>query len=181
MAERPGIILYFDMVEPLKVLGNEEKGQLLDAMLDYGQFGVIPEFDGYLTVAWGFIRPKLDADAKRYRKRVVKNTYSSYCAREKKKNDDKTLLEFEEWCSKEGIDTTEWVRVVSIDTERHPYTTPIPEITLKSITMTAAKENADRGGKGEEGPSQEMGFEALRQMQISKIKESEAYGDGKNY
>ena len=57
MAERPGIMVYFDMAEPLKVLGHEEKGRLLDAMLDYGQFGVVPEFDGVLTVVWGFIRP----------------------------------------------------------------------------------------------------------------------------
>lgn len=169
MAERPGIILYFDMVEPLKALENEEKGQPLDAMLDYGQFGVIPKFDGYLTVAWGFIRPKLDADAKRYRKRVVKNTYSSYCAREKKKNDDKTLLEFEEWCSKEGIDTTEWIRMVSIDTERHPYTTPIPEITPKSITMAMAKANADRGGKREEEPPQDKDFETLRREKLAML------------
>ena len=85
MAERPGIMLYFDMAEPLKGLSYEEKGKLLEAMLDYGQFAVVPEFDGLLTFAWGFIRPKLDADARNYRKKVFKSTYSSYCAKEKKK------------------------------------------------------------------------------------------------
>lgn len=125
MAERPGIMLYFDMAEPLKVLKNEEKGLLLDAMLDYGQFGVIPEFEGCLTVAWGFIRPKLDADAKSYRKKV-ENTYSSYYAKVKK-NGNNAPLDFEEWCAKEEIDTTQWTRPVSTDTGRYPSTTPKTE------------------------------------------------------
>lgn len=116
MSERPGIMVYFDMAEPIKVLGYEEKGRLLEAMLDYGQFGVIPEFEGYLLFAWGFIRPKLDADAKSYRKKVVKNTYSSFCAKEKK-NGNSNPLDFEEWCAKEGIDTTEWIQVASTGTE----------------------------------------------------------------
>lgn len=115
MSERPGIMVYFDMAEPLKVLGYEEKGRLLEAMLDYGQFGVIPEFEGYLLFAWGFIRPKLDADARSYRKKVVRNTYSSYCAR--CKDSDTKPERFEEWCERRGIDTTEWIQVASTGTE----------------------------------------------------------------
>ena len=115
MAERPGIMLYFDMAEPLKILGYEGKGRLLEAMLEYGQFGTVPEFEGYMAMAWGFIRPKIDADAKRYRKKVVKNTYSSYCAR--CKDSDTKAVSFAEWCENQGIDTTEWVQVISTDTE----------------------------------------------------------------
>ena len=166
MAERPGIMVYFDMAEPLKVLGYEEKGRLLDAMLDYGQFGVVPEFDGVLTVVWGFIRPKLDADAKSYRKKVVKNTYSSYCAKEKK-NGNNTPLDFEEWCSKERIDTSEWTQAVSSDTERYPNTTPNPERTPKANTITEAK--ADGGGKGEEEPPQDKDFETLRREKLAML------------
>ena len=171
MAERPGIMLYFDMAEPLKVLENEEKGRLLDAMLDYGQFGVIPEFDGYLTVAWGFIRPKLDADAKSYRKKVVKNTYSSYCAKEKK--NDNTPLDFEEWCARERIDTTEWTQAVSTDTKRYPNTTPKTtpktETSAKANTMTATNASADGGGTGEEEPLQEKDFETLRREKLAML------------
>lgn len=170
MAERPGIMLYFDMAEPLKVLKNEEKGRLLDAMLDYGRFGVIPEFDGYLTVAWGFIRPKLDADAKSYRKKVVKNTYSSYCSKGKK-NSNNAPLDFEEWCAREGIDTTEWTQAVSIDTERYPNTTPKTDTYPK--TMTAAKASADGGGKGEEELSQAKDFETLRREKLAMLTEME--------
>lgn len=165
MAERPGIMLYFDMAEPIKGLGYEEKGRLLEAMLDYGQFGVIPEFDGYLTIAWGFIRPKLDADAKRYRQKVVKNTYSSFCAKEKK-NGNNSPMDFEEWCAKEGIDTTEWTQAVPTDTERYPTTTSKTETAPKIKTTTDA--NADGGGKGEEDPPHET-EEQRRQRMIALI------------
>ena len=165
MAERPGIILYFDMVAPLKRLGYEDKGKLLEAMLEYGQYGVVPELDGVLPFIWDCIQPKLDADAKRYRKTVFQKTYSSYCAKEKK-NGNNAPLDFEEWCAREGIDTTEWIRVVSTDIERYPNTTPNPEITPKANTMTEAK--ADGGGKGEEVPQNET-EEQRRQRMIALL------------
>lgn len=56
---RPGIMLYFDILEPLKVLPDADKGRLFVAILEYGQFGVVPEFEGMLAMAWGFIKPKL--------------------------------------------------------------------------------------------------------------------------
>lgn len=176
MQERPGIMFYFDMAEPLKVLGYEEKGRLLEAILDYGQFGVVPEFDGLLTVAWGFIRPKLDVDATRYRKKVVKNTYSSYCAREKK-NGNTVPLDFDEWCTREGINTNEWTQSVSTDTERYPTTTTdsttAPTSTSTPTTATAPKSKpkttTDGGGKGEEETVLKKDFDTLRREQINKL------------
>jgi hypothetical protein len=158
MAERPGIMLYFDMAEPLKGLGYEEKGRLLEAILDYGQFGVAPEFDGLLTVVWGFIRPKLDADAKSYRKKVVKNTYSSYCSKEKKA--DRTPMELDEWLEYNGIDA-EWNKSVPVDAERYPTINstknPTANLTAKTITV------ADGGGKGEEDE------ETMRRQKIAML------------
>lgn len=111
--ERPGIILYFDMAAPLKHLEYEDKGRILDAMLEYGQYGVVPELDGVLPIVWDCIKPKLDADAKRYRKEVIRNTHASYCGREKKAG--RIPLDFEEWCDREGVDMTTWDRVESCD------------------------------------------------------------------
>ena len=34
---RPGIMLYFDILEPIKVLPDADKGRLFVAMLEYGQ------------------------------------------------------------------------------------------------------------------------------------------------
>lgn len=138
MAEQPGVMIYFDIAEPLKGLSYEEKGRLLEAILDYGQFGRGPEFDGLLMVVWGFIRPKLDIDASKYRKRVVKNTYSSYCAKESKAN--KTAMNFEEWLEYMGMDT-EGNRTVPNGSNRHPTTnsTITPTLTTTpSITTSSS-------------------------------------------
>lgn len=184
-------MLYFDVAEPLKGLGYEEKGRLLEAMLDYGQFGVVPEFvEGHLTIAWGFIRPKLDADAKSYWKKVVRNSYSSYCAKAKK-NGVAKVLDFEEWCNSEGIDTTTWVQAVPTDTDRcrsvptdadrYPTTTPKPstksntepkpsatsksKTSTKTNSTTEAKANPDGGGKRGEAPPNET-EEQMRQRKM---------------
>lgn len=164
MAERPGIMLYFDLAEPLKYLCYEDKGKLLDAMLDYGQYGVVPDFAGVLQMAWGFIRPKLDADAKSYRKKVVRNTYSSYCAKEK--SADRTPMSFEEWLEREGIDA-DWNRTVPPDAERSPTTAPSTDTMSKGDTKTVIA--GDGGGKGEEEPTPEEAFETLRRKQMAKL------------
>lgn len=165
MAERPGIMLYFDLAEPLKYMCYEDKGKLLDAMLDYGQYGVVPDFDGMLQMAWGFIRPKLDVDAKNYRKKVVTNTYSSYCAKEKRAG--RPPMSLEEWLEQEGIDT-DWNRTVPNGTERFPTTAPPTETMAKRETNTVIA--GDGGGKGEEEPATED-FETLRRMQMAKLKD----------
>ena len=143
MAEQPGVMIYFDIAEPLKGLSYEEKGRLLEAILDYGRLGREPKFDGLLMVVWGFIRPKLDIDASKYRKRVVKNTYSSYCAKESKAN--RTAMNFEEWLEYMGMDT-EGNRTVPNGSNRHPTTnstitptlTTTPSITTSSSAYPSA-------------------------------------------
>ena len=171
MAERPGIILYFDMVAPLKRLGYEDKGKLLEAMLEYGQYGVVPELGGVLPFIWDCIQPKLDADAKRYRKTVFQKTHASYCAKEKKAG--RTPMDFDDWCEKEGIDTSEWNRVEPYDTMRCPTEKGNTNTTSKSNTNIDGKSismgEVDGGGKGEEEPQQEKDFEALRREKLAML------------
>ena len=133
MAEQPGVMIYFELAEPLKGLSYEEKGKLLEAILDYGQYGVVPEFDGLLRIVWGFIRPKIDVDASKYRKKVVKNTYSSYCAKESKAN--RTAMNFEEWLEYMGMDT-EGNRTVPNGSNRHPTTTSTITPTITPTLTT---------------------------------------------
>lgn len=68
MGKRPGVMLYFDVRPSLRRLSDEEKGRLFEAILDYGENGVIPAFEDRLGVAWDFIQPKIDADSQRYQK-----------------------------------------------------------------------------------------------------------------
>lgn len=135
MAEQPGVMIYFDIAEPLKGLSYEEKGRLLEAILDYGRFGLVPEFDGLLMVVWGFIRPKLDIDASNYRKKVVRNTYSSYCAKVPKPE----RMDYEEWLNYMGMDA-EGNRTVPNGSNRHPTITPTitPSITPSSSATAAS-------------------------------------------
>ena len=92
---RPGIMLYFDILEPIKVLPDADKGRLLVAMLEYGQSGKVPVFDGMLALAWGFVKPKIDKDESEYNMSVLRRQYATTCRERKKKGEPD--ITFDEW------------------------------------------------------------------------------------
>lgn len=92
---KPGVMLYFDMRAGIATLTQEEKGILLDAILDYGESGAEPELSDNVRIAWAFIRPRIDRDDEKYTKNVEQNRYAVY-ARECKKN-KKLPLPIERW------------------------------------------------------------------------------------
>ena len=70
MKQQPGVMLYFDVRESIAQLSYEEKGMLLDAILDYGQNAAEPNFaDRTLALIWPFVRKDIHRDAQRYRER----------------------------------------------------------------------------------------------------------------
>lgn len=96
MSTSPGITFYFNDREALKLLSETERCQFYDAILDYAQFGVIPEFDSEKSaVAWTFIKPHIDYDIKRYEEKCIKSEYANYCKDQKKK--DLEPVAFEYW------------------------------------------------------------------------------------
>lgn len=97
---RPGIMLYFDIIEPIRHLSDNEKGRLLMAMLEYGQNGTVPEFDGMLAMAWDFIRPKLDRDDECYEASRLQRKYAAFCKKRNGLNLPK--IPFEEWLTMEN-------------------------------------------------------------------------------
>ena len=67
MKQQPGGMLYFDVRESIAQLSYEEKGMLLDAILDYGQKRQEPDFaDRTLTLIWPFVRKDIHRDSERY-------------------------------------------------------------------------------------------------------------------
>ena len=72
MGKQPGVMLYFDLRGSLNRLSLEDKGRLLDAILDFGQYGAVPEFEGMLGLAWDFIQPRVERDRERYEEKVQK-------------------------------------------------------------------------------------------------------------
>ena len=92
---RPGIMLYFELRKPLAWLSDAQKGKLFDAILEYGEFGVVPEFDGMLAMAWGFIQPRLDKDCESYENSKAQRQYAAFCKKRSSRGLPK--VGFDEW------------------------------------------------------------------------------------
>lgn len=148
---RPGIMLYFDILEPIRVLPDADKGRLLVAMLEYGQSGTVPEFDGDLglTLAWGFVKPKIDKDEESYQESVIQRQYAAFCKKRRKLNLPK--IPFEEWidmpaCEQERLSTSdnESQRPVDFVGSRYPTTstTTTSSTNTSTTTSTAAAATA---------------------------------------
>ncbi len=70
--ERPGVMVYFHLTEPLTDLNDSQFGRLMRALLEYAQYGVVPQFDEQLlTILWGFFRHASDVDKERYDQRCA--------------------------------------------------------------------------------------------------------------
>lgn len=145
MSQRPGVMLFFDVRPALKRLTVEERGRLFEAILDYGELGLLPDFEGGLGIVWDFIQPRIDQDAARYADRVLKNKYSVY-TREAKKAGIQPV-EFEIW----RTDPDSFYRAISSDANRYPTTTtaPTPTSTSTPETTSTANSAADMGAEDE--------------------------------
>lgn len=135
MMPKPGVMFYFDVRPCLKRLNSEEKGLLFEAILEYGEHGTEPDFDGAIGVAWDFIKPGIDRDSDRYGNQVLQKQYAAYVREAKKKG--VALLSFDGW---KLHSDNERYRLISDDVERYPTTTPTPPTT----STTATKSKADK-------------------------------------
>ena len=145
---RPGIMLYFDILEPIKVLPDADKGRLLVAMLEYGQSGKVPVFEGMLALAWGFVRPKIDKDEAEYNMSVLRRQYATTCRERKKKGEPD--ISFEEWLKTIDSQNNQVIShgnqkssMMINDDQWYPTTTATtsPATTTSSSTTTAAAAN----------------------------------------
>lgn len=86
MDERPGIILYFNLLDKLDDMTCEEVGTIIVALKHYAKTGEEPAFeDRYFKSIWADFRAACDNDAKRYEERKIQSSYAAYCREEKKK------------------------------------------------------------------------------------------------
>lgn len=162
---RPGIMLYFDILEPIKVLPDADKGRLLVAMLEYGQTGKAPAFEGMLELAWGFVKPKIDKDEAEYKGVVLKRQYASVCRDRKRKGEPE--ITFDEWLRiNENHDNqitpmmTNDNHLISNDIKWYPTTTTTPSTNTSSSTTTAAAATTSTtkdGGGGDGGALKKYG------------------------
>ena len=121
---RPGIMLYFDILEPIKVLPDADKGRLLVAMLEYGQSGTVPVFDGMLALAWGFVKPKIDKDEEEYNLSVLRRQYATTCRERKRKGEPE--ITFDEWLKTNGNHDNQKPSMMTNDNQWYPTTSTTP-------------------------------------------------------
>lgn len=145
---RPGIMLYFDILEPIRVLSDADKGRLLVAMLEYGQFGTVPEFDGMLALAWGFVKPKIDKDEVSYSDSVMQRKYAAFCKKRWRLKLPK--ISFDEWLSmtedereRESTGGNEPQRPVDFVASRYPTTATATATPTETATETATAAAAE--------------------------------------
>ena len=100
---KPGIMIYFEICPCLEMMTIREKGELLDALLSYGQTGEDPPLKGRLYILWPLIRDRLDRDTKRYENIVMRNKYASYA-----KSAGKGKLSYEDWKAQNYPNQSQW-------------------------------------------------------------------------
>lgn len=113
---------------------DADKGRLLVAILEYSKDGIVPQFDGMLAMAWGFIQPKLDRDGESYENTKVQRKYAAFC--KKRSNLNLPKIPFEEWLEMDDDErlrlvtgVNEQQRAVAPVDSRYPTTTGTPTVT----------------------------------------------------
>lgn len=162
---RPGIMLYFDILEPIRVLPDSDKGRLLVAMLEYGQSGIVPDFDGMLALAWGFVKPKLDRDCEEYNRSVLRRQYATACRERKRKGEPE--ISFDEWMLISGNIGNQVLSHDTNDNQWYPTTTASATVTPSPTTnSTTSATVAVAASKTPEEPTNLAAATADRKLKI---------------
>lgn len=146
---KPGVMFYFEIRPCIKRLTLEQKGQLFEAILDYGEYGAIPEVDGAVGVAWDFIQQRLDRDTGRYDEKVEQTKYAVAVREAKKKGIQ--LPPFEKW---RPLSDEDRERLISDVIGRYPNSTSnSTTISTSNSTATAIPIPTDKESEADKPPS----------------------------
>ena len=132
MKQKPGVMIYFDICDALELLTNEQRGQIMMAILDYGENGIFPEFeDAALAMCWAFVKKRLDADDERYRKATEQRANAARKRWQKKEKSETDSTE----CEAMRNDATECEAMRNM-----PTTTPTTTTATTTATTTTTRE-----------------------------------------
>lgn len=170
MAEkgRPGAMLWFDLRPCLKRLSHEEKGLLFECILDYAEYGAVPELEGMTGVAWDFIRPRIDRDAERYEE-VVENKRRA--ARKRWDKQEEEPLTDADGCSSMQVHARASCALQTMPTTTStPTTKTTPSPTATAASTAAPKpRTAGRPAPDLQAAAGELSFEDLRQRKLEML------------
>ena len=95
MKERPGFMLYFDMVDALSAMADSDAGQLFKALMAYARYGEVQELTGMAAFAFELVRGRIDRDGETYREKCRKSAYAAYSGAARRRGE--IPVEYEEW------------------------------------------------------------------------------------
>ena len=147
MANKPGVMIYFETARAVKGLDYETKGRLFEAIMEYAEDGVLPAFDGVLAAVWPFVANGIDRDAARYADIITRRQRAAY------------VKWWKEYAKKQGIDPdNEEARELWIDMQMQakdanaadamqmmPTSTSSPTTTTTSTTTSAGASTTGAG------------------------------------
>lgn len=100
MNQKPGVMIYFDILPAIRSMSNADKGILFEAILEYGLHRQRIPLTKKTEVLWPLIQQRVDRDELQYNKAVVKRAYAAY-VRWAKQNGEEPL-DFTAWQEKKG-------------------------------------------------------------------------------
>lgn len=96
--ERPGVILYFDLLPVLQRMTKEEAADLIITMLEYGKTGAIPDLSTKgerFLIVWEMVKPRIDSDLENWKEKILQSKYAGYCSAEKRQG--REPIDFDSW------------------------------------------------------------------------------------
>ena len=97
---KPGVMIYFDVLPAMEHLSYTDKGRLFEAILRYGKYHVESNLSKRTEVLWPLIRMRLDTDEIRYQNTVTRRRYAAYVRWAK--NEGKEPLDYVAWQEEKG-------------------------------------------------------------------------------
>jgi len=95
MQDKPGVMIYFDMLDTVKRLTDIQAGRLFRAILEYGATRREPKLPDNLYLLWPLVQMRLDIDDERYYKVSQKRRYAAYVRWTKSQGTE--ALPFDQW------------------------------------------------------------------------------------
>lgn len=73
MADKKGVIMFYDILDQLEDFNDKDFREIIKAVINYDKDGTLPEFTGEKKIAFKFIKVDIDKNNEEYRKKCEQN------------------------------------------------------------------------------------------------------------